>query len=548
MCQTMLLDGDRRLQSDETSSINLLTSLKIRAEALLAEFKAFRAHLESQHKQHDVELRIFRRGVESEVKSLTKITQRMSVSDSTYNASDSEEAEQLQLHALRSSNLSFYEAVWGVAKASNAISALGKRVYVECDPLQVDETCDSLRGKSPSSKRKDIPVDIVTENGLEWIKVSTINEKRLLFEMAKEGWENYGDLSNTSDTDDSEQPPSRKPSKLELVRLAEDLQAASKTVRVQFKHPRVHFVLPNIQEGSCPDIDAFLADIRATGASAQCGTSSKDIHQSREAFNFDRMTPALAPVPLTPTVNVDCTILLALISDISHLRRQDMSPGCNPTSATFHKAIQRQIESEETHPLLPKEVYPYLLNRSLHCTSHAAQRMREIVQCMGTVTEQLRADIILGERSFQDQSSAELRLALSKQSRHAVSETLRLPIIIIDFEPTDYLSITSREGPKTDQQKDNFPSSIAARAISKLHLTDINTSVFMYGWTHEIVTITSNRAVANALLASINNLLDEGEQRSWEPNDDREDFLGPHIYVCESARSLVGKPKGKAGG
>ncbi|KAL6244062.1 hypothetical protein RBB50_008931 [Rhinocladiella similis] len=544
MCETIQLDGDRRLRPDQPSSIGLLQCLNIRAEALLAEFKAFRAHLESQHKQHDVELRTFRRGVESEVKSLNKITTRISVSASTVNASESEGGESTQLHALRSSNLSFYEAVWEVAKASHAISALGKRFYVDRKPHHISEAHDDSRDKWQPSKRKDVLVDIVTENGLEWTKVSTINEKRLLFEMAKEGWESYGDFSNGSDTEDSEPPSSGKHSKLELVRLAEDLQAASKTVRVNFKHPRVRLVMPNIREGACPDIDAFLAAVRATGVSIQCGVLSKDIHQAREVLNFDRMTPALAPVPLTPAVNIDCTILLALISDISHLRRHDISPGCNPTSATFHKAIKRQIESEETHALLPKEVYPCLLNRSLHCTSHAAQRMREIVQCMGTVTEQLRADIILGERSFYDWSSAELQLALSEQSRHAVSENLRLPINIIDFNSADYLSITSCESP-INVRHNRFPSSTAARVASKLHLTDINTSVFMYGWTHEIVTITSNRVVANALLALINDLLDEGEQHPWGPSEDNENFIGPHIYVCETARSLVGKAKGK---
>ncbi|KIW11984.1 hypothetical protein PV08_09258 [Exophiala spinifera] len=541
----MHLERGRGLQSDKLGGIDLLKNLTIRAEALLTEFKAFQAHLESQQKQHDVEFRIFRRGVESEVKSLTKITQRISVSNNTVDASDSEVGEPTQLHALRSSNLSFYEAVWGVAKTSHAISALGKRVYVDRQPSSINEAQESLKGKSLPSTRKDILVDIVTENGLEWTKVSTISEKRLLFEMAKEGWESYGDFSNDSDTDDNELPPRRKPSKLELVRLAEDLQAASQSVRVHFQHPRVRFVLPNIKEGAYPDIDAFLADIRATGVSIQCGVLSKDVHQERGRPDFDRMTPALAPVPLTPTINIDCTILLALISDISHLRRHDMSPGCNPTSATFHKAIQRQIQSEETHPLLPEEVYPCLLNRSLHCTSDAARRMREIVQTMGTATEQLRADIILGERSFDNRSAAELRLALSEQSRHAVSENLRLPISIVDFSSTDYLSIISSEGPKTTRHN-RFPSSIAARAASKLHLTDINTSVFMYGWAHEIVTITSNRVVASALLASINDMLDEGERHCWNPNEGNEDFIGPHIYVCETARSLVGKAKGKA--
>ena len=55
---------------------NLLSNLQSRARSLLDEFRAYQAHLKSYNKQHEVELRIFRRGVESEVKSLERITQK----------------------------------------------------------------------------------------------------------------------------------------------------------------------------------------------------------------------------------------------------------------------------------------------------------------------------------------------------------------------------------------------------------------------------------------------------------------------------------------
>lgn len=79
--------------------------------------------------------------------------------------------------------------------------------------------------------------------------------------------------------------------------------------------------------------------------------------------------------------------------DISHLHSKNIPPSL---SGGYHVAIIRQIEAEETSPLLKSELFPLLVGRELQCTSHAARRMREIVQTMGTATEKARADILLG--------------------------------------------------------------------------------------------------------------------------------------------------------
>ena len=78
-------------------------------------------------------------------------------------------------------------------------------------------------------------VDIVADNGLEWIKVSTMGEKRLLFELAKEGWAGRHDSDDDdgpySDTEGSGEAGSGSSSGerpvLGIVRLAESLRAAS---------------------------------------------------------------------------------------------------------------------------------------------------------------------------------------------------------------------------------------------------------------------------------------------------------------------------------
>jgi hypothetical protein len=64
-------------------------------------------------------------------------------------------------------------------------------------------------------------------------------------------------------------------------------------------------------------------------------------------------------------------------------------------------------------------------------------------------------------------------------------------------------------------------------------LSDINTSVFMYGWVSKIMTITSNRTVVKQIETTI------------ELQRDAEDLEGPLVWVCDTARSLIGKEKGR---
>ncbi|KIY03767.1 uncharacterized protein Z520_00458 [Fonsecaea multimorphosa CBS 102226] len=538
------------------SSTDLLRSLQSRASALLREFQLYQTHLKARGKQQQVETRAFKRGIESEVKILEKIARVFTTSNnnilSTVGRPIQQNEETPQLHALRSSNLPFYEAVWHTAKSCRHITALGKKMYFAGKHSAADGK--SRREKMVSrtevlrdAQKKETLVDIIADNGLQWIKISTLTEKRLLFEMAKEGWEKYGDFDDDSDTEDAHVPEidndGMRTSKLELVRLAEDLKIAAQEVRVQFRHPQIRFVLPKIREGIIPDVDAFLADLRATGAVVECNMDICILSEGRQ-LDLDNMTPTAPTVPLTSTINIDCTILLALISDISHFPRQQLLSASVHKSETYHKAIVNQIESEISSPMLPDNIYLLLAARDLECTPHAAQRMREIVHCMGTPSELSRAEILLGEGQHRDQSPSTLRQAFSKLSMHAVPTEIRFPVKVIDFDVNELFDPNSASVALAIESSRPFPTSVAARVKDRSRLTPINASVFFYGWVSQIVTLTSNRAVATELFKTINDILDCDDGQEQGHQGDAE-FPGPLILCCETARSLIGKTKFK---
>ncbi len=549
-----------------SQSTELLESLQRRADKLLTEFRSYQAYLGSENLPKNVETRIFRRGVEAEHKNLGSfVSKDLGNKSDTAREIKAKDHESKRLQALRSSNLPFYEAVWASAKRCRAVTALGRRLYWDGNRTGINLNHLSNDAESPKPRQKKARsalVDIVADNGAEWIKVSIVTAKRLVFEMAREGWEGYGGGSDAGDSESegehSSTATSSEKGKLELVKLAGDLCDASQATRIKYRHPQVKFMLPRIREGEDDMIDAVVADIRATGATVVCGerphhalgchADQAPVCSSSTPPLFELMLPSHSHPMLTPTLNIDCTILLALISDISHVSRANLPSSPSNSSGTYHSAILKQIESEETTPLLPDELYPILEGRKLLCTELAAKRMREIVCTMGTKSETVRAEILLGQGKHVGHSSEDLSEAWQRSSCHVLSNDINLPIIVEEF------AFNAETGRHDDRATHAAADNMARRLSPAFNLSPINASVFIYGWTNDIVTVTSNKVVAVGIERALNQIQDEDERRLRDgpttTSDHREhdcvgcDFVGPKMYVCETARSLIGKDKG----
>lgn len=552
-----------------SSSLALSRSLLHQCRLLLAELDAFQALVSRalRRRPHVVEIRQLRSNVVSELRALEKLERQAADAATTPavagdggeedgDGGDREEDELRLVHALRSSNLPFYVAVWTIAKRScRGLVAFGKRFYWD-EGAHAAAARDSeaaaaqrrARKRASMDKRKSVLVDIVADDGEEWVKVSTISESRLLFEMAKKGWErgedsateeeaysdeegregrrrgrtilrNYGsdgEAGDNSGDDDDE---------IELVKLAADMMKASKATRVRYRHPRVRFVIPKIVEGKVAEIDDIFNEIRGYGVTVECGTSVPDvmageIDQGRDPSS---VTPEeldlshLLPNPykrFTPTLNVDCTLLLALVSDLSHFRNI-------PPLPNHHQAIHKQIKLEEEQPLVPTELWPAMDGRELVCTKEAAKRMREIVDTIGTDTERKRTEILMGDPEFQGLDREALIQRFQELSDHQVPAQWKIPIKVVDAAAD--ISAGWQSGRLRG----------AAHKVEEI-LSDINRSVFLYGWSTGMMTVSSNRTVVKQI------------EHTIEENRNGDDELeGPLVWVCDTARSLVGKEKNR---
>lgn len=391
-----------------------------------------------------------------------------------------------------------------------------KRYYWDHRP-----TRDSKR----AAQKRCALVDIVAEDGQEWIKVSTITESRLAFEIAKAQWE----AADSSFSEDEEEDESNVDGTLncktkaeeddldrtELVKVADDLLRASKAHRIHYQHPRIRFVLPKISSKPPPEIIPVLDRIRSTGAILDLG-SPEDSIDSIERLKtniFPRLLPSAHP-PLTDVLNIDCTILLALVSDLSYSANHPILP-------TYNAAITRQIELETKEHLLPTSLWPAMGGKKLICTEKAAKRMREIVDTIGMPKEKSRTILMLCDHDgdYDEKKGAELRKDFASYSDYPIPSTWQLPIQIVPAACSDS-DISSAI------QADRLPP--VARQVAA-QMTDINRSVFMCGWMQGVTTVSSNRTVAKQIEGIVEK---EGSGA-----------MGPEIWLREPARSLLGKEK-----
>jgi hypothetical protein len=537
-------------------SSRLLHQCRLVLAELDAMYAAVVTRLRKQRQQQNpVEMRLLRSSVLSELKTLEKLhaeavtmaeqrqrEEEEKTRDDERNGKDTDHDERRLIHTLRSSNLPFYVAVWTIAKERcRGVVAFSKRFSWD-DYANQSHGSKANKKLSDKERRRTVLVDIVSDDGEEWVKVSTITESRLLFEMAEKGWERGGDEEevphNSGSDADSRIPDARQErvilrnsdtdseddedDQIELIRLASDLIKAAHATRIRYRHPRVRLVFSRLLENRIPEIDHILREIQNYGIIVECGLKVPDVINDEMPVDRDPAAVTSEDLPLetllpnpfakfTTTINIDCTLLLAIVSDLSNIRHIAPSPN-------YHPAIVKQIEVEDEQPLLPAEIWPAMVGRRLVCTKEAVKRMRDIVDTIGTEAEKKRTAIILSDSGV---GRRELLQRIQQLSDHQVPDEWLLPIKVVDV----------REKITGGWRQGVLP--VVAHSVAEI-LSDINRSVFFYGWAEGITTITSNKTVVK----QIHSIIEDNRN-----GDD--DLEGPRVWVCDTARSLVGKEKNR---
>ncbi|KAF7865424.1 hypothetical protein EAF04_006400 [Stromatinia cepivora] len=474
------------LLDPEPNSERSVTELLQRSKDLMTELEQFKACLKERKQDKMVELRHFSTNLQSEIKSLTRL------------ANLDPENEKVA-HTISSSNFPFYSAVWNTAKGCKGITALRKRFFWSTG----QSLLKSKRGDLSAQKNiKSVEVDIVAGEDLEWVKVNTITARRMIFDLAKAGW---AEDDSTDDEDDDAVRLDTEDEPEGLLKQAKLLVEASKLARSKYRHPSIRMVLPRITRDCPKQVANVLKEIRALGITVQI---YEDIPTSLEISKVLQRMIADPFENFSETLNVDCTMIFAFISDLSHGRVEPKD--------WHHRFLIKQMEMESQDQLLPSIVWPACGSRKLVCTREAVERAQEIIDTIGTDTEKQRMDLIFGfnHELTRDQLAEEFQ----ELSEYSIPSEWQLPIAVIDVDTSNIVS--------------ELP--IVANDVSNV-LTGVNQSVFLYGWASGLTTISSNRVVAKEIEATI------------EANRGSMDVQGPEIWLSPMARSLVGKEKQRRG-
>lgn len=294
------------------------------------------------------------------------------------------------------------------------------------------------------------------------------------------------------------------------MKQVENLVKAAKATRVRYRHPQVRLVLPRISHTpKAKEVGMVLQKIRNMGVILQ---TSEDITPEPMFGHIVQNLVQDRFHTFSEVLNMDCTVLLAFASDLSHGRVEPQD--------WHNKMIQRQRVMEAEEQLLPSSLWPACEGKRLVCTREAAVRMQEIVGTIGTVSEKRRTELLIDLEGKSKLTPQERISEFQKLSDYTVPSTWRLPIEVVDIDVPAAL-------------KDLPP---IAKTIAE-NLSDINTSVIIYGWSSGRTTISSNRAVAKEIESTIEEHRAEGDE-----------MVGPDVWLCSTTRSLVGKEKERRGG
>ncbi|OAA66804.1 hypothetical protein SPI_01380 [Niveomyces insectorum RCEF 264] len=466
------------------------------------------------------------------------------------------------------SNLAAKEAMWRTIKKCQGVLALDRRFS---PAREEDANADDGRrprrrrrgprvhGRESGSRTDGVFVNAVVDDGRAWLRVLPTTERQLLIEMAENGWPFGGVEENEEEEEENEDDDNRLDDDLggiSLVRTARDLVRAADANRYQGAYPRVILLLSRIVAGRDAEVDALLQRLQRIlrDDAGSSSSSSSSVREDTNTSTDTQLMPLSAVVAggagnhrlLTPTLNVDTSILVALASDITH--------GTPIPPAPWHPR-QRvdEMAHERAHPgAVLSMLCGALCGRRLVCTREAAATFRAMVQSMGQASEQARAAVLVdgdghghghdhGNKGNVDDDDVADRRRLATyralSAYPALLDGLRLPIAVLDEDwdlarierAVDAGALPSVARPVARDMAGVGASSTAAKTDTKTDTTGVPTlAVFFYGWASGHTTVTTNHTAQTRIAR----LMERARSASGE--------RGPTVWVCRKTRSLNG--------
>lgn len=365
--------------------------------------------------------------------------------------------------------------------------------------------------------KMQVTVDVV-ERGHEWVYIRGSTLRIMQTDLAEAGWD-WGEHGKGSvvDMKEWEECP--------LAKIVRRLCDAAKLNRKNYIIPQIRVVLPRLNREADEDVAVFLE---------QLGRLDPDVNVLIEDLSteFLRSQPPDADTALsllvggysldddlTPTLNLDCSCLINMISDITHTKIEAREWQAESTRAMIME------ENSAEGGVMAKTLWLILSGRELVCTKEVAEHFHQVLQTVGTPTERQRGHLIV-PLTAEDHSLTpeERRSQYCQLSIHPPPSDLQIPITVL---ATDWFNSNA----VTDAISSGLLPPVAQAVADEAHENWLPSklSVYMQGWSTAIVTVTSERGRGTI----IKRIIEENRTNMWE--------RGPRTYDMRTTRNLLSK-------
>ncbi|KAK5652933.1 hypothetical protein OQA88_9412 [Cercophora sp. LCS_1] len=389
---------------------------------------------------------------------------------------------------------------WSVVKKFPGLVSVNKD-FPRSPRISVPPGSGWLAYKDGPFQEKPVAVDAVVDSGATWLKFMSIAPRTLEYQVMAEGWESEDDEGSEDGLGDG----------LGHTEFVDSIKKIVLAARWNYC-PHLHLLLPGLREGQSEVVDRVLAYIRhRVGGSDVAITTScaNSPYLSDPPPDVEVALPALidgrSPLVtedcrrITPTVNLDPSALTALATDLHHgpvSLQPDAQQKIITQSILDHETDNNELVSRQD--ILAEVLLPALRGRRLVCTRFAARYFRQLISAISTSSEERRAEIILGfDKTLKTRE--ELLAEFQRWSNVTMPSDLQLPVEVVDDIDFDEV-----EAMISEDQLPPMALSVA-RDLSKL-----NRSVYLYGWAHNMTTITGHRGIERQIQLSL--------AAHWTPN------------------------------
>ncbi|KAK3295319.1 uncharacterized protein B0H64DRAFT_459328 [Chaetomium fimeti] len=428
---------------------------------------------------------------------------------------------------------------WGVVKKCRGLIAINKD-FPRSPRLPVSPDDGWLDYKDQPFQERPVTVDAVVDSGATWVKFVSISSKTLEYQVVAEGWASESedeDGNGEGDADDG----------LAHTEFADTVKKIIRAARWNHCH-QVHLVLPGLQEGKSELVDRMIhyvqnkiggedVSVRVSCAGSAFLTDTPPPLDGVVSALIEDRDPLVSDDcgRLTETVNLDPSVLVALVTDLHHgpvPLQPESQQHIIAKSILDHETDNNELVARQD--ILAAVLYPALRGRHLVCTRSAVAYFRKLIDAISTHSEETRASFILprSEPSEESASAETRRRNLQTWSTTPVPSDLHLPIQIVP-----------------DVELPDIPPLIASHALPPMalavaqDLSPLNRSVYCHGWARRLTTVTGHRGIERQVRLSL--------ARHWARGDDSSfgnsgaDEIPPDIWHRHLGGYLVHRDKPK---